>query len=75
MHLALKAVREDESSQVVGLMSASVGGHRLCPVEKNTFVVPLSDLDDEVKDGRVEIELSMNEPVGISSFNLAYRAE
>ncbi len=75
MHLALKVVREDESSQVVGLMSASIGGHRLCPVEKNTFVVPLSDLDEEVKDGRVEIELSMNEPVGISSFNLAYRAE
>ena len=75
MSLALKAVREDESSQIVGLMSASIDGHRLCLVEKNTFIVPLSDLDEEVKDGRIEIELSMNEPVGVSSFNLAYRAE
>ncbi len=72
VRLALKAVREDESSQVVGLMAASMGGRELSLVEKNIFVVPLTELDETAKDERIEIELSMNEPVGVSSFNLAY---
>ncbi len=72
LRFSLRAIGEDEQGQTVGLMSASLSGKKLESVEKNVFVIPKEYVKENIRDERIEIELVMNEPVGVSSFTLAY---